>query len=284
MDGSGAADDMVTGGMDNADFALEDEMHEMRQLEHEVAEEIDRYRRMDEWTSSYQNLYSRTALECQAMFSAVGIAQFSPLHFLQYTRPGNYEMLRETAYSVLITPTLFDNPSILRYILYCMVADSSPWLRQSLQRAFGKVLAKRAIGDKNNTAAAQPAADGLVIEDTAAGADARQNELARRQTIEGAMAALKKEVGGHEALNGPLWDAICYDQITLEDLQTLLDFCRLLYEPINRMKVTLRLPRYWQVQNLGKVSEVEVEVEVEAADVMFLLSFCLFLFRCSLFW
>ncbi|EXJ90329.1 hypothetical protein A1O1_03428 [Capronia coronata CBS 617.96] len=243
--------DMVS-GMDNADLDLEDEMHEMRQLEHQVLDEIDRFRRMDEWTSSYQNLYSRTALECQAMLAATGIGQFSPLHFLQYTRPGNYEMLRETAYNVLITPTVFDNPSILRYVLYCMVADASPWLRQSLQRAFGKVLAKRAIGDKHSATAAGPTTDGLVIEDTAAGADARQHDLARRQTIEGAMAALKKELGDHEALKSALWDASCYNQITLEDLQTLLDFCRLLFEPIDQMKVTLRLPRYWQVENLGK--------------------------------
>lgn len=244
-------------GMDNMDdLALEDEMHDMRLLEQEVLEEIDRYRRMDEWTSSYQNMYSRTALECQAMLAATGIGRFSPLQFLQYTRPGNYEMLRETAYNVLIAPTVFDNPSILRYVLYCMVADASPWLRQRLQQAFGKVLAKRAIGDKN-TSMAQPVAAGLVIEDTAAGTDAsaRQHDLARRQTIEGAMAALKKELGGHEALKAALWDAVSYDQITLEDLETLLDFCRLLFEPVNQAKVTLQLPRYWRVENLGKVSQ-----------------------------
>jgi transcription initiation factor TFIID subunit 2 len=131
-----------------------------------------------------------------------------------------------------------------------MVADSSPWLRQSLQRAFGKVLAKRAVGEK--TVSVQPVADGLVIEETA-GADDRQADLARRQTMEGAMAALKKELGSHELLKEALWNAVCYDQITLEDLQTLLEFCRLVYEPKDEMKVTLRLPRYWRVENLGKV-------------------------------
>merc|ERR1711939_220792 len=198
-------------GVDDMDLDLEDEIHELRQLENQFLEEIDRYRRMDEWTSSYQNLYSRTALECQSMLAAAGIARFSPLHFLQYTRPGNYDMLRQSAYSVLTTPSILNEPSILRYVLYCMVADSSPWLRQSLQRAFGKVLAKRAIGEK--TVSVQPVADGLVIEDTAV-ADARQADLAR--------------------------------------LQTMLDFCRLIYEPKDEMKVSLRLPRYWRVESLGK--------------------------------
>lgn len=239
-------------GADDMDLDLEDELHEMRQLEEQFLEEIDRYRRMDEWTSSYQNLYSRTALECQAMLAEAGIGRFSPLHFLQYTRPGNFDMLRQAAYNVLITPSTLDDPAILRYVMYCMVADSSPWIRQSLQRAFGKVLAKRAIGDK--TASIQPATEGLVIEDTSV-ADARQNELARRHTMEGAIAALKKELGGHEALKSALWKVVCYDQITLEDLHTLLDFCRLLYDPVDSMKVCLRLPRYWRVQNLGKVSK-----------------------------
>ncbi|KIY00709.1 uncharacterized protein Z520_03374 [Fonsecaea multimorphosa CBS 102226] len=237
-------------------FEIEDEIHDLREFERQFLDEIDRYRRMDEWTSSYQNLYCRTALECQAMLAASGIGHFSPLHFLQYTRPGNYDMLRQTAYKVLVTPRVFEDPSILRYVLYCMVADPSPYIRQSLQRAFGKVLGRRAIGEKTS-AVAQPAADSLIIEGASAGdADEgpskRQEELARRQTLGGAVKALREDLGRNGPLRSALWHAICYDQITLEDLQTLLDFCRLLYEPVNEVKVTLRMPRYWKVQNLGK--------------------------------
>ena len=237
------------------DFDLEDEALDLKQFEHQFLEEIDRYRRMDEWTSSYQNLYSRTALECQAMLAAAGIGRSSPLHFLQYTRPGNYDMLRQTAYAVLVTPRIFEDAAILRYVLYCMVADPSPYIRLSLQHTFGTVLGRRAIGDKSSTA--QPVADGLIVEAaTAEGDEAskRQEELARRQTLDGAVKGLKQDLSEHKVLQSALWNAICYDQITLADLQTLLDFCRLLYEPVNEMKVTLRLPRYWQVQTLGEVS------------------------------
>ncbi|OAP60085.1 hypothetical protein AYL99_05087 [Fonsecaea erecta] len=234
-------------------FEIEDEIHDLKEFERQFLDEIDRYRRMDEWTSSYQNLYCRTALECQAMLASAGIGKFSPLHFLQYTRPGNYDMLRQTAYEVLVTPKVFDNPSILRYVLYCMVADPSPFIRQSLQRAFGKVLGRRAIGERTETA--QPVADSLIVEGAAADTDEpskRQEELARRQTLSGAVKALREDLGKNDALKSALWNAICYDQITLEDMQTLLDFCRLLYEPVNEVKVTLYLPRYWKVQNLGK--------------------------------
>ncbi|OAL39527.1 hypothetical protein AYO20_01397 [Fonsecaea nubica] len=234
-------------------FEIEDEIHDLKEFERQFLDEIDRYRRMDEWTSSYQNLYCRTALECQAMLAAAGIGQFSPLHFLQYTRPGNFDMLRRTAYDVLVTPKVFDDPSILRYVLYCMVADPSPYIRQSLQRAFGKVLGRRAIGEK--TSIVQPVADSLIIEGAAADTEEpskRQEELSRRQTLGGAVKALREDLGQNDFLKSALWNAICYDQITLEDLQTLLDFCRLLYEPVNQVKVALRMPRYWKVHNLGK--------------------------------
>jgi len=228
----------------------DDDHFVQNKIENECLDEIDRYRRMDEWTSSYQNLYSRTALECQSILSQAGIGTFSPLHYLQYTRPGNYDMLRLTAYDILMKPDIFDHPSILRYILHCMVADASAWIRENLQQAFGKVLAKRAVGD--TTPVQHAPRDSLVIEDTAV-ADARQKELARRQTLEGAIAALKKELGENQALQASLWAAISYSDITLEDLCPLLDFCRLLYEPVNEMIVTLRLPHYWKVENLGKV-------------------------------
>lgn len=236
------------------DIDVEDEILELKHFERQFLEEIDRYRRMDEWTSSYQNLYSRTALECQALLTAAGIGEFSPLHFLQYTRPGNYDMLRRSAYEVLITPSIIEHPSILRYVLYCMVADPSPWIRQNLQHTFGKILGKRAIGVKTDKAAQAHSGDGLIIEDTTALIDDRQKEIARRSTIEGAIAALKKELGEDKSLRSALRNAISYDQITLEDLQILLDFCRLLYEPVDEMKIALHLPRYWKLEHQGKVS------------------------------
>ncbi|KAL8243616.1 hypothetical protein R6Q59_009874 [Mikania micrantha] len=225
---------------------IETEFLEMNQLEKSCLDEIDRYRRMDEWTSSYQNMYSRTVLECQARLSKAGIGTFSPLHFLQYTRPGNYDMLRITAYNVLTRSKLFENPSILRYILHCIVADSSPYIRESLRVFFGKALAVKAIGE----ARVEQKGDGLVIEDV--NLDDKENEKLRRQTIEGSMEALRKELGQHKALKTYLWNAVCHPEIGYEDLKALLEFCKLLYEPIDTARVILPLPRYWKVQALGK--------------------------------
>ena len=238
------------------DMALADELQSNRTLEHAVLEEIDRYRRMDEWTSSYQNLYSRSAIECQAKLLHAGIAKFSPLHFLQYTRPGNYEMLRVAAYEVLNQPDVLEvqRESVLRYILHCMVGDSSPFIRRKLQEGFGRVLARRAIGIKKAAILPPSEGDGLVIEDiSGAGAEWAQREKERRTSVEAALEALKRELGGHEMLKTALWGAVNYGEITLQDLVVMLDFCRMLYVPKDELRVTLNYPRYYRVQNLGKV-------------------------------
>jgi transcription initiation factor TFIID subunit 2 len=230
----------------------------MQQVEQSCIEEIDRYRRMDEWTSSYQNLYSRTALECQAVLAEAGIYRYSPLHFLQYTRPGNYDLLRLTAYQILVSPHLLAQHSILKYIIHCMVADSSPLIRHQLQKVVGEVLGRRAIGEKKEDIIIDK--NDLMIEDVeqagpegAAQALKRAEELARRHNIEAALAALKKELGGDEVLKKALWDAANYADITIEDLGTTLDFCRMLFASKDEIRVKLEYPRYWSVKHLGKV-------------------------------
>jgi transcription initiation factor TFIID subunit 2 len=235
-----------------------EELAELRQqeaFERECIEEIDRYRRMDEWASSYQNMYSRTALQCQAQLAKAGVVSFSLLHFMQYTRPGNYDALRHDAYAILIQPNILEDPymAILGYATNSMVVSSSPYIRQGIQKAFGTVLAKRAVGMKRNSI--QPEPEGLVVEEANAEAEAaqREHEVARKQNVDVAQAALMTELGEHVQLQQALWKAITYPQITLEDLSTLLDFARMLYRPVNEAKLQLSLPRFWRMQYLGKV-------------------------------
>lgn len=232
------------------------EYADLQQFEQACVEEIDRYRRMDEWTSSYQNLYSRTALECQAILADAGIYKFSPLHFLQYTRPGNYDLLRLAAYKILVRPSLFDMSSVLKYIIHCMVADVSPLIRQELQQSFGEILGRRAIGDRGQALVLekQADADGLVVEEGTDKSADRAAEIARRTSIEAALAALKRELGTDPVLKTAIWDAVNYPDISLDDLIAMLDFCKMLYSVKDEMRIKLELPRYWKMDNLGKVS------------------------------
>jgi transcription initiation factor TFIID subunit 2 len=248
--------------VDLMDIEGEEERSMQYRLEQDCWAEIDRHRRMDEWASSYQNIYTRTALECQLRLSKAGIGLTTLTHFLPYTRPNNYDMLRLTAFKTLVELNIFDNDSVLRYFVHCLASDPSPWIRDNLIRSFGRALAVNAIG--GTTAEIRPSQDGLVIEEEEATLEAQQAELARKTTIEGALHALSIELGKHKGLRRALWSALNSPYIGLGELQALLDFCKMLYPPIYEMKVVLGYPRYWKVEVEGKVRSSMRTAGVEA--------------------
>lgn len=239
-------------------------------VEQNCLAEIDRFRRMDEWTDSYQNLYSRTALECQSMLGKSRLGPFSAMHFLKYTRPGNFDMLRETAYRILTGSKVFENSSVLRYVLHSMITDPSPWLRTRIMEGFGKAIAVQGIGSGGEISIEmdpdyplQSNMEGMVVQEgdeakklSDAAEQKRKNDIARRQALDGpngALESLKRELGSNKALKQAIWGAICQPSINMEGLQELLVICRILYDEVNSLNVTLEYPRYWKVDAIGRV-------------------------------
>ena len=51
---------------------------------------IDKYRRMDEWTGSYQNIWTRTALDCKRKLMKAGVIPVAPLDFVEYLQDGKF--------------------------------------------------------------------------------------------------------------------------------------------------------------------------------------------------
>lgn len=215
-------------------------------------EEIDRHRRIDEWIPSYHNIISTTALDCQRILAKAGIIQISPADFLQYTSDGTSEYLRLSAFSNIMALGLAKNQAILRWFLFVLGTDPSPHIRENMLRIFGKTLGALAVGEHLEAAKEQAAQqDGLVIEQEST-TEARQADLARKQTIEGAVNALRAEVSPNPVLKKELWKAIESPTLSLRQLGELLDICSWLYEPDPKMIVVLRYPRYWEYKNLGK--------------------------------
>ncbi|KAL4872249.1 hypothetical protein BDV12DRAFT_152444 [Aspergillus spectabilis] len=220
------------------------------QLEKDAVAEIDRYRRMDEWSSSFQNLYSRAALRCQMQLMQAKIAEVDVMQFLPYTRVGTYDLLRLDAFECLVELDIFKSPELLRWLVFTMSHDPSVWLRWRLHGLFGKALAPVAFGRSviNEPSAAT---DGLIIEQESS-TEVRQADLARRQTVTGALAALKTEVSGDQVLKECLWAACSSPIIGALELSELTDLCRVIYDPITSKKVALKYPRYWGVKHVGK--------------------------------
>ncbi|RMJ25648.1 transcription initiation factor TFIID [Aspergillus sp. HF37] len=239
------ADDMDDFDMERVLAAQAEE-----QLEKDVVAEIDRYRRMDEWSSSFQNVYSRAALRSQMQLMQANILDVDMMQFLPYTRPGTFNLLRSDAFGCLVELGIFNAPELLKWFMFTMASDSSAWLRRSLHGLFGKALAPVAFGHGRKKEAPAPG-DGLIIEQESS-TEIRQADLARRQTITGAMAALKREISGDPVLKESLWAACNSPYTGILEISEFTDLCRILYDPVTSAMVKLRYPRYWKAKHLGK--------------------------------
>ena len=216
-------------------------------------DEIDRYRRLDEWIPSYHNILSTTALDCTRLLATAGAIKTNAADFLQYTQDGTSDELRLSAFSNLIDLGMCKNDAILRWFLFVLGTDLSPYIREHMFRIFAKALGGIAFGETSSSeTSATRQNEGLIIEQDSS-TEARQADLARKQTIVGALTALKDEIGANAVLKDALWEAITSPAISLREMGELLLVCSLLYAPETSMKVRLKYPRYWKCRNNGKV-------------------------------
>ena len=215
-------------------------------------EEIDRYRRMDEWIPSYHNILSTTALDCTRILIHSSVVPNRPADFLQYTAEGTSDHLRLSAFSNLLALGLAKNPAILRWFLFVLGNDPSPYIREHLIRILGRTLGAIAIGEHTEAAKSQESqVDSLIIEQEAS-TTARAAYLARKQTVLGALNALKDELSLNQTLKTELWNAITSTTISLHQMGELLEICDLLYTPETTMVLAFKYPRYWSCRHLSR--------------------------------
>lgn len=240
--------------LNDMEFDMEKELERQAEekLERDVITEIDRYRRMDEWSSSFQNIYSRTALRCQLQLMKAKVMDLDAIHFLQYTRSGTFDLLRLEAFDCLVELDIFKTPELLRWFLFNMSSDNSAWIRHQLHQLFGRALASVAFG--TDQASNEPVQnEGLIIEQEST-TDVRRADLARKQTMSGALDALKQELAQNSTLKEALWAASNSPCLGTLEISDYADFCRVLYDARTSVLVKLRYPRYWKCQRLGGVS------------------------------
>ena len=234
--------------LDHFDMERVLETQAEEQLDKDAIAEFDRYRRMDEWSSSFQNLYSRAALQCQAQLMQAKMLDMDLMRFIPYTRAGTYDLLRMDAFQCLVDLDISQSPDLLRWLMFTFSADSSAWIRHQGLRLFGQTLAQIAFGRPQQQEASLN--DGLIIEQEST-TDIRRDDIARRKTIPGAIEALKRELSSDTAFREYMWAACNSPAMGLLELSELTDLCRVLYDVSTSKFVRLKLPRYWSVQNLG---------------------------------
>ncbi|EEP76699.1 predicted protein [Uncinocarpus reesii 1704] len=246
--------DALINGKENSDGVDFDINRELgRQAENQLyldcIAEIDRYKRMDEWTSSFQNLYSRTAIDCQRRLMKGKVLDVDVAQFLPYARVGTFDLLRLDAFRILLDLDIFQRPEILKWFVYTMSMDASTWMRRQLHRAFGIVLASVAFGEDDKFAETSPS--GLLVVEQESTTDTRRVKLERKQTVPGAIEALRQELSDNMVLKEAVWAGCNSPCIGLVELNDFLYLCTILYKPVNQMIVTLKYPKYWKAEHLG---------------------------------
>jgi transcription initiation factor TFIID subunit 2 len=186
---------------------------------------------------------------------AAGVIPVDPIEFIPFTHDGTSDYIRIKAFEALMDLGFIMNNTLVKYLLNVASTDKSPYVRLHLFDALTLGLATVALGDApKKPAKPPPTADGdtLIIEGEASNEE-RKALIARTSSIEGALAALKEELKENPVLKEALWKAVKSPSLNAYEQTDFLDICWIFYDPIESMIVNLKLPRYYEATNLGKV-------------------------------
>lgn len=256
------AESLVTAAAPQQTFAInpddEDDLMqenlEDEKFQKEAINELERYRRIDEWISSYQNIYSVTALECMRRLLEHGVVKNKKAEILQYTQSGNADEVRLAAWDSLVRLNLARRPQILKYLLHSLCDDPSPYFRDQLLRVLGRALGTIALKTQE---AEKPApkpieVGGLVLEQEEPLAVQSVLQDLGKSPPEFALIALKAALVDDEMFKAALWYVIQSPTLAIPEVVSFLDIAALIYDPTNGLVVHLRLPRFYTAKNLGK--------------------------------
>lgn len=234
-------------------YSDEEEEEELKKFQQTAIAEMERYRRMDEWIQSYQNIYTRTALDCKRLLMKNKVMPPNPQELFAYTQDGTLDLVRIQAFEALGDLGYLSHDILLKYFLNVMSTDMSPYLRDRLFHILFANLGAVALGEykKIDDAPRPEEVDTLVVEDETS-MEEKKALIARTTSIEGALKALRQELKDNAVLKEGIWEAVKSKQITVSEQVDYLDVCFILYDPVESMVLRLRYPRYWKAKYLGK--------------------------------
>jgi transcription initiation factor TFIID subunit 2 len=197
-----AVQTLVTTKQQVMTFDLSDYEQETRdaEIQREAIEEVQRFRRMDEWIPSHQNVYTVTALEGMRLLMQNKILPQRCSDIMQYTRPGNSNFVRTKAFECLVELGAFNNAPIMAFFLVSFYTERSPYMRERIWdvicRAFGRMALAEPVKQHHSSV-------GLIIDD----ADASTHNT-RTRTLAGASAVLRAKLGSEDILQRVVMDAL----------------------------------------------------------------------------
>ncbi|KAI1459485.1 hypothetical protein F4805DRAFT_420435 [Annulohypoxylon moriforme] len=227
---------------------VDTEPEEFRDL---VLEEIDRFRRMDEHSPSFENCFTIAALDAYCRLMKADVMERNPARFIEYLQDRNFDTVRIKACECLVEIGMLTNKHFLRMFLLLASTDPSPFVRDRVFKALCRGLASIAIGEGvelEEKAPTQPAEDGLIVEQDDAVMEANKIAKARKEDLSVALAALKAETTDNEDLQEAIWKAMHSPVLTTTEQLKFLDLCSVLFNEDQSLMMCFPYPSYWKAE------------------------------------
>ncbi|KAK9769711.1 hypothetical protein SCAR479_13597 [Seiridium cardinale] len=226
---------------------------EPQEFKEMALEEIDRFRRTDEYSPSFHNCFTVAALDALYRLMKARVVPLDPVVFTQYLQDWTIEDVRIKAFEALVELKFITKPVFLKFFLSVIATDRSPYVRDRLFKILCRGLASIAIGEHEAEAQDAPApSDDLVVEAASSILEAKQKLRARKEKLPDARAALKEITKDDEALQEYVWKALDSVVLTVAERRNFLELCSILFEEDDRFVVRFDYPKVWTCERGAK--------------------------------
>ena len=231
---------------------------EERRFLEDAMEQIERVLRRDEWTNSYQNIWTIAGLDAKRRLMKAEVIPKNYSEFAQYLLDGTRDLIRIKCFEALIDLGAMMDSTFFTFLLYAMMTDRSPYVRSKLLQSMARGLAAIAFGEHTKVVKNEPAKEDaedplLLVQDTAEEIEARKKMFARKENLDAALAALRKEMdetysADERHYSNAMRKALDHPGLGRSEVETLLDLAAMMFEEAGTWVVTLQLPKAWRVE------------------------------------
>lgn len=224
----------------------------------EAMEQIERVLRRDEWTNSYQNVWTIAGLDAKQRLMKAEVIPKSYSEFGQYLLDGTRDLIRIKCFEALVDLGALMDPTFFTFLLYALMTDKSPFVRNKLIQAVASGLAAIAFGEHTkvvkNEASLEEAEDALLlVQDSAQEIEARKEMFARKENLDAALKALRKEMdetysGDERHYSTAMRKALDHVSLGRSEVDNLLDLAAMMFEEAGSWVLTLALPKAWRAE------------------------------------
>ncbi|RGP79603.1 transcription initiation factor tfiid subunit 2 [Fusarium longipes] len=241
-------------------FAMQNKIpnEEERQFLDKAIEQIERVLRRDEWTHSYQNVWTIAGLGAKQRLMKADVIPKKYSDFGQYLLDGTRDLIRIKAFEALIDLGAMLDPMVFSFLTYALITDRSPYVRNKLIEAAASGLAAIAFGEhakvtKNDPPPEDEEGDLLLVQDSAQEIEARKEMFARKENLDAALKALRREMeqtyGGDERhYSTAMRKALDHPSLGRGEMESMLDLAAMMFEEAGDWVVTIPLPKAWSVE------------------------------------